>query len=80
MACLLRWVLDGARGPGGTRVRLEACRISGKWVTTPGALRRFVEAQTPEFAGAGPAAKRRSARQRRRAAERADRELEKAGI
>ena len=23
MSCLLRWVLDGARGPGGERVRLE---------------------------------------------------------
>jgi hypothetical protein len=80
MSCLVRWVLDGARGPGGKRIRLEACRISGKWVTTPGALRRFVEAQTPELAGAEPAAEPRTPRQRRKAAERADKDLERLGI
>jgi hypothetical protein len=80
MSCLLRWVLDGARGPGGDRTRLEACRISGKWITTPGALRRFVEAQTPELTVAEHAAKPRTPRQRRRAAERAEKELENMGI
>jgi hypothetical protein len=80
MSCLLRWVLDGARGPGGKRIRLEACRISGKWITTRGALRRFIEAQTPELADGEPAAKPRTPRQRRKAAERAEKELEQLGI
>jgi hypothetical protein len=80
ISCLLRWVVDGVRGPGGQRIRLEAARLAGKWITTPGALRRFVEAQTPELADAEPAAKPGSARQRRRAAERAEKELERMGI
>ena len=37
----------GVKGPGGQRVKLEAARLAGKWITTPAAIGRFVEAQTP---------------------------------
>jgi hypothetical protein len=79
MSCVWRWVLHGVKGPGGERIRLEACRISGKWVTTPGALRRFVATQTPDLNGATPETPRAPSA-RRRAAERAERELAKIGI
>lgn len=78
LSCVLRWVLDGAtveKGPRARKVRLEAVRIAGKWISTPGALRRFILAQQP-----GYTAPIRSPSQRSRAAERAKRELDKAGF
>jgi hypothetical protein len=79
LSCLLRWVMDGVIGPDGGRVKLEAARLAGKWVTTPGAIRRFVTAQTPQLAAEGAAAQRSPAR-RRRACERAANELDRLGI
>jgi hypothetical protein len=79
LGCLLRWVLDGVAGPHGKRVRLEAARLAGKWVTTPGAIRRFVAAQTPCFDGE-PSPTVRSPASRTRASERAAMELERIGI
>jgi hypothetical protein len=53
---LLRWILKGATGPGGRRVRLEAVRIGGRWVTSAEALQRFFERLTPKLdAGVGDA-------------------------
>jgi hypothetical protein len=79
LGCLLRWILQGVQGPNGQRVRLEAARLAGKWITTPGAIRRFIEAQTPPLDG-NPAPAPRSPANRRRAAERAGRELDSIGI
>ena len=79
LSCLLRWVLAGVRSPNGKRVRLEAARLANRWITTPGALRRFVQAQTPRF-DAEDTPVVRSPAQRRRASERAAKELERAGI
>jgi len=75
--CVLRWVLDGARGPDGELVRLEAIRLGGRWLTSREALQRFGESLTPANRSSSPA---RTSRQRRRAAERAERELENLGI
>jgi hypothetical protein len=47
LGCLIRWVVTGVIGPTGERVHLEAARLAGKWITTPGAIRRFIQAQTP---------------------------------
>jgi hypothetical protein len=47
MPCLFRWVTAGVIGPDGSRIRLEAARLAGRWITTAGAIRRFVLAQTP---------------------------------
>jgi hypothetical protein len=49
LSCLLRWVTLGVPGPDGGRVKLEAGRLAGKWITTAAALRRFVAAQTPSL-------------------------------
>jgi hypothetical protein len=47
LSCILRWVLDGTRTPDGRTVRLEAARCSGRWLSTPAAIQRFLAAQTP---------------------------------
>src|SRR5947209_5991282 len=49
LSCVLRWVLDGVRLDDGRRVRLEAVRVGGKWVTSIEALERFAAAQTPRL-------------------------------
>jgi hypothetical protein len=71
LSCLVRWVLTGARTPDGGRVHLEAAWLAGKWVTTPGAIARFLAAQTPGDAPDNTPAPRPH-RNRRKAAERAN--------
>jgi hypothetical protein len=79
LGAALRWVLEGVRLPDGDRVRLEAVRVGGKWVTSVEALERFAAAQTPSL-GDRLSPRPRTTKQRRRAAERAERELTKLGI
>jgi hypothetical protein len=58
-------------------------RLSGRWITTAGALSRFLRAQQPEAQGgevSQPAAKPLSRSRRQRHAEAAQRELRRAGI
>src|SRR5262245_52846403 len=78
LSCVLRWVLTGVRGPDGRRIKLEAARLAGKWITTPAAIRRFVAAQTPHTAEAPTEI--RSPTSRRRVSERAAHELDLLGI
>jgi hypothetical protein len=80
LSCLLRWVFDGIKMPDGGRVRLEALRLGGKWVTSLEALQRFAEAQTPQIAGNRKDVVPRPPATRRRASERAEKALTKAGI
>jgi hypothetical protein len=40
------WITRGIRLPDGERLRLEAVRIGGRWVTSLEALARFAERQT----------------------------------
>src|SRR5262249_47287790 len=77
--CLLRWVLDGVKSPSGEVVRLEACRLGSRWITSREALQRFTDRLTPNT-GAGPTVPTPTPRQRKRAAERAGEELEALGI
>jgi hypothetical protein len=79
LATLLRWILTGSRGPTGERVRLEAVRLGGRWMTSREALQRFAERLTPQ-SPEGPAQAPRTPTQRQRAAERAGRELDAIGI
>jgi hypothetical protein len=79
LSCLVRWVTAGVRGPDGQRIFLEAARLAGKWITTPGAIRRFVQAQTPSTAPEESPVPRSPAK-RRRSSERTARELEKLGF
>jgi hypothetical protein len=78
-SCVLRWVLEGAKAPSGELVKLEALRVGGRWLTSREALQRFAEALTPQASGM-PSSPARTPRQRRRAAERAEKALEKLGI
>jgi hypothetical protein len=80
LSTLLRWITKGAKGPGGETVRLEAVRLGGRWMTSREALQRFAEALTPAASGATTSLLPRTPRQRRAAAERAGRELERLGI
>jgi hypothetical protein len=77
-ATVTRWMLRGVRGPDGTRVYLEHFRQGAKLVTSWPAVDRFLAAlQSPSQTDATPV--RRSPTQRTKAADRAERELEKAG-
>lgn len=46
-SCLYRWITEGVRLDDGQRLRLEAARIAGRWVTSRAAIKRFIERQTP---------------------------------
>src|SRR5262245_23181031 len=76
--CILRWALDGAKTPSGERVRLEAIRLGGRWVTSREAIQRWAEALTPKTDNS--MSRPRTLRQRRRSAEQAEKELERMGI
>lgn len=77
LSCVYRWILDGVKTPHG-RVRLEAIRAGGRWLSSAEALQRFVEAQTPDLADRPQLPRTPTAR--RRASERADAQLQKIGI
>ena len=79
ISTLLRWILTGAKAPGGQTVRLEALRLGGRWVTSREALQRFAEALTPRL-DSEPAPAPRSPAKRRRESDQAARELAKRGI
>ena len=79
LSCLIRWITSGVRSPSGQRVRLEAARLAGRWVTTPQAIARFLAAQTPQFDDpSSPSPATRLARHR--ASDRAAAELDRLGI
>lgn len=77
---LTRWATRGVRGPGGRRVRLEAARCGGRWVTSVEALARFAAALTPAPDNESSAVSPRTPGQRRRASEVAERQLRDIGI
>jgi hypothetical protein len=79
LSTILRWILQGAKGPGGVRVKLEGLRLGGRWMTSREALQRFAEALTPDLAGKPPRPPRSPAA-RERALRKADAELAKIGI
>jgi hypothetical protein len=75
----LRWLTRGVRGPDGSRVYLQGVRVGGRWVTSVEALARFSAALSalPDSDAAPPI---RTPHQRRAAAERAGRALDRIGI
>ena len=75
-ATLTRWILRGIRGPDGQRIKLEGVRVGSSWRTSREAVARFVDALTP---GAAAAPITRTPTARRRASERAEEELIRAG-
>jgi hypothetical protein len=78
-SCVFRWTKDGVRGPDGQRVRLEAARLAGRWVTTRAAIARFIAAQTPRL-DTHPAPAPRASAARQRASERAAQALDELGL
>lgn len=76
---IFRWLRDGVRLPNGELLRLEGMRLAGRWLTSEQALDRFLAAQDLECnpnLQLIPAAPMRTATQRRRASERAAREID----
>lgn len=85
--CVLRWITSGIPGPAGQRVKLEAIRVGGRWLTSVEALARWAERLTPRLDhepppnGPRPECPRpRTYNQRQRAAVKAVERLEEAGI
>lgn len=85
---VFRWIVDGVRIPGG-RLKLEAVRLAGRWLTSVEALNRFLatqdtvcrpEGQEPPDRPVASHLSPRTPEQRKRDSERASRELQKAGI
>jgi hypothetical protein len=77
-ASIWRWITKGLPAPDGQRVRLEAIRVGGKWVTSREAFERFCEALTPRFADSRPPPPTPS--ERSHASDRAEKKLEAFGI
>jgi hypothetical protein len=80
ISTVLRWIVKGARAPAGGLVRLEAVRLGGKWITSAEAVQRFCEKLTPDFEGAQDLPTPRTPGRRRKASERAEKELARLGI
>jgi hypothetical protein len=78
-SCVLRWVTHGIPSPDGQRVRLEALRVGGRWLTSLEALARWAERLTPRLDSETSRAPRTLAR-RRRMNKRAAMELDRKGI
>ncbi len=78
LCTICRWITGGVRAIDGTRVRLEAVRLGGRWLTSHEAIERFSAALTGDT-GNAPAPIRTPAA-RSRAAEVARKKLEAIGI
>jgi hypothetical protein len=50
---VFRWVKDGVLNAAGERVRLEAARIGGRWLTSKPALQRFSDRLSVSHNGGG---------------------------
>jgi hypothetical protein len=79
LSTLLRWILVGAKAPDGSRVKLEAARLGGRWMTSREALQRFSDRLTPRPNEPDVPAPRTPGT-RRRASERAGKELDSLGM
>ena len=54
---VLRWILNGRKGPTGEVVRLEGARVGSRWWTSWAAVQRFSDRLTPDLGNpsdAGP--------------------------
>lgn len=73
---VFRWADVGCRGRDGARVTLETCKVGGRRCTSTQAVSRFQERlNVPR----GKAGKLKTDRQRKRAHERAEKELAEMG-
>lgn len=79
LSTVFRWITEGAKGPDGRTVRLDAVRLGGKWITSVESLERFAAALTPDLTGQRPRTPM-SASRRQAAAQRAGNQLQKMGL
>lgn len=75
---VFRWLTTGAKTTCGQVVKLEAVRVGGRWLTSRGAINRFVAALTPT-ANTPPAPPPTGSTAALRRAEAAGRELARRG-
>jgi hypothetical protein len=81
-ATVNRWITRGIVLKNGQRLKLEACRVGGRWLTSTEALFRFIEAQNsgpPAETEPQPARTGKPRRSRMSAADQAGAELERLG-
>ncbi len=78
ISTIWRWCRKGVLVRGVGVVKLECIRVSGRWLTSREAIGRFAARQTP--ASEHMTEGLRTPGQRRRASERAARELDRIGI
>jgi hypothetical protein len=45
---VFRWITEGILAFDGERIKLDALRLGGRWITSEEALQRFVERLTPK--------------------------------
>ena len=77
----MRAILKGTMLPNGSRVRLEAIKLGGQWLTTSKCITEYGERiAAAELRAEDEAPKHRPSTARKRAAGCADRELDKIGI
>src|SRR5262249_39567935 len=74
---IFRWIAEGVRLRDGRRLRLEAVRLGGRWLTSELAIQRFISRQPPTFSADSPPTPP-TPPQRERAAEYAGKVLETA--
>jgi hypothetical protein len=74
-----RWILHGIKTVNGERVRLVGTRFCSRWMVKRSDLEAFLEAQRPRFPAADEPVPRSPAAAER-AAEKAGRLLEEAGV
>jgi Protein of unknown function (DUF1580) len=79
ISTLLRWILQGAKSPSGNLVRLDGIRIGNRWHTSREAIQRFAEALTPRTVVSDLPVPRTAA-ERQRTVDRADRILDREGL
>jgi hypothetical protein len=77
-ATLTRWIQNGIRLPEGTRLKLEAVRVNGRWATSRAAVVRFLERQQPGHVEPTPAL--RTPTRREREIEKATADLRRMGV
>ncbi|MCE9566555.1 MAG: hypothetical protein K8U57_31410 [Planctomycetes bacterium] len=71
-----RWRNTGARATDGTLVKLECVRVGGRWLTSRGAVARFVSALTDASTSVESSPIPRSPAQRRKALAVTDKKLD----
>ncbi len=49
ISTILRWIVDGVKGPTDEVIRLEGARLGSRWVTSSEALQRFTNRLTLQF-------------------------------